>query len=366
MAKDYYDILGVSKSASQDEIKKAFRKLAHKYHPDKSGGDEARFKEMNEAYGTLSDPEKRAQYDRFGQTFQGGNPGGGSSAGGWDFGQYSGNGNVKFDFGEGFEDIFSGVFGGSSQSGRAKRGQDIQVDVEISFEEMVIGTQKSISLRKLAACSTCQGTGGKPGTKENTCKRCDGRGRVQKQVQSIFGVMAQVVTCDACHGKGKIYTEACQTCHGVGRSQQSETIEVNIPAGVQDGQAISLGGRGAAGEYGAQSGDLFVVLHVRPHEEWKRRGDDVLSFLEIQYPQAVLGDKLSVLTVEGPVTMKIPAGTQGGEVFRIRGKGIPHLGRYGRGDHLVTVKLLVPKKLSHDEKRLIEKLAEITRQKEGN
>ncbi len=361
MAKDYYDILGVSKSASQDEIKKAFRKLAHKHHPDKSGGNEALFKEMNEAYGTLSDPDKRAQYDRFGQTFQGGNPGGGASAGGWDFGQYGGSGNVKFDFGEGFEDIFSGVFGGAGQSGRAKHGQDIQVDVEISFEEMVSGTQKSVSLRKLSICSTCQGLGGKPGTKEEMCRRCDGRGRVQKQVQSIFGVMAQVVTCDACQGKGKTFAEACQACHGAGRSQQSETIEVNIPAGVQDGQAISLNGHGAAGEHGAPSGDLFVVLHVKPHGEWKRRGDDVLSSLEIHYHQAVLGDKLDVLTVEGPVKMKIPAGTQGGEVFRIRGKGIPHLGRYGHGDHLVTVKLLVPKKLSHDEKKLIEKLAEISR-----
>lgn len=361
MAKDYYDILGVSRSASQDEIKKAFRKLAHQHHPDKSGGNEVLFKEINEAYGTLSDPEKRAQYDRFGQSFSGGN-GGGASSGGWDFGQYGGNGNIKFDFGDGFEDIFSGVFGGG-QSGRSKRGQDIQVDVEISFEEMVNGVRKSISLRKMAVCSECQGTGGKPGAKEDTCKRCDGRGRIQKQVQSIFGVMAQVVTCDACHGKGKTYAESCHTCHGAGRSQQSETIEVNIPAGVQDGQAVSLEGRGAAGEYGARPGDLFVVVHVRPHKEWKRRGDDILSFVEVRYPQAVLGDKLDVETVEGRVTMKIPAGTQGGEVFRIRGKGVPHLGRYGRGDHLVTVKLLVPKKLSSDEKKLIEKLAEITRQK---
>jgi molecular chaperone DnaJ len=363
MAKDYYEILGVSKSASQDEIKKAFRKLAHQHHPDKSGGNEALFKEMNEAYGTLSDPEKRAQYDRFGQTFQGGNTGGGASSGGWDFGQYGGNGNVKFDFGEGFEDIFSGVFGGSGQSGRSKQGQDIQVDVEISFEEMVSGTQKSISLRKLTHCSHCKGTGGQPGSKENNCKRCDGRGRIQKQVQSIFGMMAQVVTCDACHGKGKTYTESCRTCHGVGRSQQPETIEVNIPAGIQDGQALSLEGRGAAGEYGARAGDLFVAVHVKPHEEWKRRGDDVLSFLDIRYPQAALGDKVEVNTVEGRVTMKIPAGTQGGEVFRIRGKGIPHLGRYGRGDHLVTVKLLVPKKMSHDEKQLIEKLAKVIPQK---
>lgn len=361
MAKDYYDILGVPRSASQDEIKKAFRKLAHQHHPDKSGGNEALFKEINEAYGTLSDPEKRAQYDRFGQSFSGGN-GGGASSGGWDFGQYGGNGNIKFDFGDGFEDIFSGVFGGG-QSGRSKRGQDIQVDVEISFEEMVNGVRKSISLRKMAVCSECQGAGGKPGAKEDTCKRCDGRGRIQKQVQSIFGVMAQVVTCDACHGKGKTYAESCHTCHGAGRSQQSETIEVNIPAGVQDGQAVSLEGRGAAGEYGARPGDLFVVVHVRPHKEWKRRGDDILSFVEVRYPQAVLGDKLDVETVEGRVTMKIPAGTQGGEVFRIRGKGVPHLGRYGRGDHLVTVKLLVPKKLSSDEKKLIEKLAEITRQK---
>ncbi|MBP7811641.1 MAG: molecular chaperone DnaJ [Candidatus Moranbacteria bacterium] len=358
MAKDYYDILGVPKSASQDEIKKAFRKLAHQHHPDKSGGNEALFKEINEAYGTLSDPDKRAQYDRFGQTFQG--EGGGTSSGGWDFGQYGGNGNIKFDFGEGFEDIFSGVFGGG-QSGRSKRGRDIQVDVEISFEEMVRGTRKSISLRKLAACGHCQGTGGKPGAKESVCKRCDGRGRIQKQVQSIFGVMAQVVVCDVCQGKGKTYAESCPSCQGAGRSQQLETIEIDIPAGVQDGQALSFEGRGAAGEHGSQSGDLFIVVHVQPHKDWKRRGDDILSSVEIRYAQAALGDKLDVATVEGRVTMKIPAGTQSGEVFRIRGKGVPHLGRYGHGDHLVTVKLLVPKKLSSDEKKLIERLDEIAR-----
>ncbi len=354
MAKDYYDILGVSKAASQDEIKKAFRKLAHKHHPDKSGGDEARFKEMNEAYSTLSDPEKRARYDRFGSASQDGGFSGGPQ-GGFDFSQFGGGGNVNFGFGKGFEDIFSGIFGGAAgQGGRPKAGSEMQVDVGISFEEMVRGVRKTVSLRKLAACERCHGTGGKPGSKEETCKQCAGRGRVQKQVQSIFGVMAQVVTCDACRGTGKTYAEPCDACHGVGRSQQTETLDIDIPAGVQDGQALSLGGRGAAGEMGARPGDLFVVVHVKAHKEWRRQGDDIYSSVEIPYAQAVLGAQVSVSTVEGAVKMKIPAGTQPGEVFRIRSKGVPHLGRYGRGDHLVTIKLVVPKKVSSEEKKMIE------------
>ncbi len=360
MAKNYYDILGVSKNASQDEIKKAFRKLAHKYHPDKEGGDESRFKEMNEAYGVLSDTEKRAQYDRFGQTFQG-NTGGGGSAPGWDFSQFGGNGgNVKFDFGEGFEDIFSGVFGGASHGGnRAKQGSDIQVDVEITFEEMVTGVEKSVSLRKLSVCERCRGTGGKPGAREDTCTHCRGSGRIQKQVQSIFGVMAQVVMCDSCHGRGKTYVEICDECRGAGRTQRAETLAIGIPAGVQDGQAVILEGRGAAGEYGARAGDLFAVVHVKPHAEWRRQGDDIHSTVGVHYAQVVLGDKVAVRTVEGPVTMKIPAGTQPGEVFRIRNKGVPHAGRYGRGDHLVMINLIVPKKVSTEEKKLIERLADL-------
>lgn len=361
MAQNYYDLLGVEKSASQDEIKKAFRKLAHQHHPDKSGGDEAKFKEINEAYSILSDPEKRSQYDRFGRTAHGAGSGSGSRGGGFegfDFSQFGGaNGNVHFDFGgSGFEDIFSDIFGGARQGGRARAGSDIQVDVEISFEEMVKGVRKEVSLRKLASCEHCQGTGGEPGSKEESCKACAGHGQVKKHVRSIFGVIEQTVACDTCRGKGKTYAKACGHCRGEGRMQREEKVGIDIPAGIQDGQALSLQGHGAAGEQGAPAGDLFVVVHVRTHAEWTRSGDDIRSTIEISYPEAALGEKVSVLTVDGPVSMKIPAGTQPGEVFRIRGKGIPHLGRYGHGDHLVTVKVVVPKKLSHKEKELIEQL----------
>lgn len=360
MEKNYYDLLGVSRGASQDEIKKAFRKLAHQHHPDKSGGDEAKFKEINEAYSVLSDPEKRSQYDQFGRTFQGAGAGNGSQGfGGFDFSQFGGaNGNFHFDFGNGggFEDIFSDLFGGARQGARARAGADIQVDVEISFEEMVQGVRRVIPLRKMVTCERCHGTGGQPGSHEDTCKTCQGNGQVRKNVRSIFGMMAQMVTCETCHGKGKTYAKTCESCRGAGRNQQEESVEIDIPAGIQDGQALSLQGRGAAGEHGARSGDLFVVVHVRAHAEWKRRGDDVHATVEINFSQAALGDKVTISTVEGPVTMKIPAGTQPGEIFRIRGKGVPHLGHAGRGDHLVTIKLIVPKKLSREERELLEKL----------
>lgn len=366
MAQNYYDLLGVGKSASQDEIKKAFRKLAHQHHPDKSGGNEAKFKEINEAYSVLSDPAKRAQYDQFGRTANGAGSGGGARSGGFegfDFSQFGGaNGNVHFDFGGGgFEDIFSDIFGGARQGGRARAGADIQVDVEISFEEMVKGVHKEVPLRKLAACEHCRGTGGEPGSKEESCKACSGHGQVKKHVRSIFGVIEQAVACDTCRGKGKTYARACSHCRGEGRAQREEKVGIDIPAGIQDGQALSLPGHGAAGEQGAPAGDLFIVVHVRAHAQWSRRGDDIHSTIEISYPEAALGDKVSVMTIDGPVSMKVPAGTQPGEVFRIRGKGIPHLGRYGHGDHLVTVKLVVPKKLSHAEKELIGQLKKSAR-----
>ncbi|MDO8566213.1 MAG: molecular chaperone DnaJ [Candidatus Moranbacteria bacterium] len=360
---NYYDLLGVSKSASEDEIKKAFRKLAHKHHPDKGGGDEKKFKEINEAYQVLSNKEKRHQYDQYGQTFSG-NPGAGRQgqhSGGFDFSGFSSQGGQGFDFsGTGFEDIFSDMFGGGGRSrSQARAGADIEVDVEITFAEMVEGVKKEIHLRKLSECSVCHGTGGKPGVKEETCGDCQGKGQVQRTVQTIFGTFAQAVLCERCHGRGKVYREKCGDCHGAGRLQKEERFSLEIPAGVNDGQTLSVRGGGAAGEDGARAGDLFVNIHIRPHPSFKRRGDDILSQLEITFAQAALGDKVEVGTIEGGVTMKIPQGTQPGEVFRVRGKGIPHLGHFGRGDHLVTVVLAVPKKLSREEKELIEKLGKL-------
>ncbi len=353
---DYYQTLGVSKNASEDEIKKAFRKLAHKYHPDKGTGDEKKFKEINEAYQVLSNKEKRARYDHTGQDYHSQGQGGGQGFGGFDFNGFNGQG---FDFsGSGFEDIFSDLFGGG-MGGRTRnrsRGADIQVDVEISFEEMVRGAKRDIKLRKLSSCETCHGTGGKPGSKETTCSQCQGAGQVRRTVQSIFGAMSQVVVCDRCRGRGKTYEEQCVTCHGAGRTEREETVSVEIPAGIDNEQTLSLSGRGAAGETGSPAGDLYVVVHVKSHDQLKRRGDDIISDYAMSFAQAALGDKVEIETIDGGIVMKIPAGTQPGEVFRIKGKGVPHLNRYGRGDHLVTVRLSVPKKLSSEQKRMIEAL----------
>ncbi len=359
---DYYTTLGVSRSASPDEIKKAFRKLAHKYHPDKGTGDEKKFKEINEAYQVLSNTEKRARYDQTGQDFhsqgQSGGPGNGQGFGGFDFNGFNGQG---FDFGgSGFEDVFSDLFGGRMGGrGRARAGADIQVDVEITFDEMVRGAKREITLRKMSECETCRGTGGKPGSKETTCGQCQGAGQVRRTMQSIFGAMSQVVVCDRCQGRGKTYAEHCQTCHGAGRSQREETVSINIPAGIGDGQTLSLSGHGAAGEAGTQPGDLYVNVHVKPHDTLVRKGDDIVSHYAMSFAEAALGAKVSVRTVDGEVIMKIPSGTQPGEVFRIKGKGVPHLERYGRGDHLVAVSLSVPKKLSSDDKKHIEALRDL-------
>lgn len=360
---DYYSTLGVARTASQDEIKKAFRKLAHTYHPDKGTGDEKKFKEINEAYQVLSNKEKRARYDQTGQDYhsqgQGGGPGAGQGFGGFDFSGF--NNGQGFDFGgSGFEDVFSDLFGGRMGGrGRARAGADIQVDVELSFEEMVRGAKREVTLRKMSECETCRGTGGQPGSKESTCSQCQGAGQVRRTVQSIFGMMQQVVVCDHCQGRGKTYAEQCQTCHGAGRAQKEDSLSIDIPAGIQDGQTLSVPGHGAAGEAGSHPGDLYVNVHVRPHASLARRGDDIVSQYPMSYTEATLGAKVSILTMEGEVVMKIPAGTQPGEVFRIKGKGVPHLNRYGRGDHLVSVSLAVPKKLSSEEKRLIEALRDL-------
>lgn len=360
MAEDYYKILGVSKGASDDEIKKAYRKLAHMHHPDKAGGNEQKFKEINQAYQVLSDKAKRAQYDQFGQTFDGAG-GAGSAAGGFggfdfsgfDFDNFSSRGGSGF--GGGFEDIFSDIFGGQSRS-RQQAGSDIQVDVEISFEEMVKGASQEINLYRSVVCDNCKGSGGEPGEKEETCPTCHGTGQVKKTMRSILGSFTQVATCSNCRGKGKIFSKKCRSCGGDGRVKREEIIKVDIPAGINNGQAISLRGQGEAGEQGAPSGDLYVSVHVRPHAKFTREGDNVISARHIRFSQAVLGDKIDVETVEESVRMKIPAGTQSGEVFRIKGKGVPHLGRSGRGDHWVKIIVDVPRNISRDQRNAIERL----------
>lgn len=352
MAQDYYAVLGVAKSATQDEIKKAYRKLAHAHHPDKQGGDEARFKEINEAYSVLGDAEKRRQYDQFGAN----GSRGGQGFGGFDFSQFGGQ---QFDFGgANFEDLFTDIFTGG-RSRQERRGRDIQVDVEISFEEMVRGVKKEVRLRSFVSCKQCHGTGGKPGTAEKTCDRCQGQGRIKKEVRTMLGVFAQVAECDACHGRGKTYAESCSECRGSGRSQAERTLSVAIPAGIENGQALSLAAEGEAGEHGTRPGDLFVVVHVAPHEHFTRRGDDIHSAITLTYTQLVLGDKVQVPTLDGSVAMKIPAGTVPGEVFRIKGGGIPRPSRFGTGDHLVKVNVAIPKQPSKELRQALETLRKL-------
>ncbi len=364
MAKDYYNILGVSKSASDDEIKKAYRKLAHKYHPDKAGGDEKKFKEINEAYQVLSDKTKRQQYDQFGRTFDGGGfSAGGGGFEGFDFGDIFGQarqGGASFEFGGDFSDVFSDIFGErfGGRAARKKAGRDIQVDAEISFEEMARGAERNLKLYKTVICDVCGGTGGEPGAEEKTCPTCKGSGQVKKTARSFFGSFVQVSTCPDCEGTRKVYSQKCRKCGGDGRIKEEQIVQVKIPAGIQNGQTISLHGQGEAGERGAPSGDLYINVHIRPHSKFKREQNNILSEEHITFSQAALGDKINAETIDGDIKMKVPAGTQSGEVFRIRGKGVPHLGRRGRGDHLVKIIVRIPKHPSGEQKKIIEKLKE--------
>ncbi len=365
MSKDYYEILGVSRDASEEEIKKAYRKLAHKYHPDKESGDEEKFKEINAAYQVLSDKEKRRQYDQFGENFEqaGGAGGFGGFSGFGDFGQ-SGGGSWDFNFssgGGGFEDIFADIFGqsgfGRSAQARESKGSDIAVDVTISFMEMALGTKKKIELYKKTECPACHGTGAKDGELE-TCPRCHGRGTIVKNIRTIFGTVQQSITCDRCLGKGKVPKVKCSECGGDGYVRRYETIEIDIPAGVEDGQTIKIPGKGEYPRGGGQPGDLYVTIHVQEDSRFEREGNNIISFATIKFSQAALGDVIEVETVHGPTKIKIPAGTQPGDILRIKGKGIQRDGYFGKGDHLVKIKVEVPTKLDSKQKKLIQELRE--------
>ena len=363
MAGDFYSILGVSKSASQDEIKKAYRKLAHQYHPDKSGGDEKKFKEINEAYQTLGSPEKRSQYDQFGQTFGGSSRAGGSGPfgggqgnpfEGFDFSGFSSGGGFGFG-GGGMEDLFSDFFGGGSRRG-SQKGRDIGVDIEIEFGEMATGATREVRLRRRMKCEHCEGSGGESGSHLKTCVECGGSGKIRKTVQTIFGSMAQVIECAKCRGKGTIFDTVCRKCHGAGVSEGEESIRVDVPPGIDDGQTLSVSGKGEAGEYGTASGDLYVTIHVRPHKGFFRKGQELHSKVHVSVSQAILGSRVEVPTLDGETIMKIPAGTQSGELFRIRGGGFPSVQGRSRGDHIVTVLVDIPKKLSRDQRKIVEAL----------
>lgn len=345
---EYYDRLGVSKDASQDEIKRAYRKMSKKYHPDinKEPGAEEKYKEVQEAYETLSDDQKRAAYDQYGAA---GANGGFGGAGG--FGGFDGAGG----FG-GFEDIFSSFFGGggSSRNPNAPRqGDDLQYRVNLTFEEAIFGTEKEVKYNRESSCRTCNGSGAKPGTSPVTCGRCHGSGVINVDTQTPLGMMRRQVTCDVCHGTGQEIKEPCQTCHGTGHEKQSHKVSVKIPAGVETGQQIRLAGQGEAGFNGGPYGDLFVIINVNPSDKFTRDGSTIYYTLNISFVQAALGDTVEVPTVHGNVEMTIPAGTQTGKTFRLKGKGAPRLRGGSQGDQHVTVKIVTPTKLNDAQKEAL-------------
>jgi len=364
MSKDYYNVLGVDKTATKEDIKKAFRQKAHQYHPDKKDGDEAKFKEINEAYQVLGDEEKRQQYDQFGSTFdQQGGFGGGMN---WDdFMKYArqGGGGATYsnvDMGD-LGDIFSEIFGGGFGFGRrsrktTQRGHDVEVSLQLDFKEAVFGTEKTIDFHKLMPCEKCHGTGAEPGTKTVDCPECQGQGNIRTTQRTILGNMQTVRDCPACQGQGKKNEHDCHDCQGQGRRKQEVQIPVKIPAGVDNGMTLKMAGQGEAGIKGAQAGDLYIHLQIKPDAEFKRQESDIISTEKITISQAVLGDKIPVKTIDGEVKLKIPAGTSSGQVFKLKGKGVPHFQHYGRGDHLVEIIINIPEKLNRDQKKLLEEL----------
>lgn len=348
--RDYYDVLGVSRSASDDEIKKAYRKEAKKYHPDLHPGDkaaEAKFKEVNEAYSVLSDADKKSRYDQFGHA--GVDPNFGAGAGGGGF-------NGGFDFGDIFSDIFGGFggFGGGARRNAPKRGRDIQKIIDITFEEAAFGCKKQINITKMDKCPTCSGTGAKAGTSPEKCTYCNGSGQVQTQQRTPLGYMTNVTTCPHCHGTGQIIKEPCRDCRGTGKIKKSVTVELEIPAGIDNGQTIQSTGRGEAGERGGPNGDLLTTIRIRPHELFKREGNDVFVTMPISFVQAALGATLVVPTLYGVVEYDIPEGTQSGTRFRLKGKGIPYIrNKNSKGDQYVTVNVEVPKNLTAKQKEVL-------------
>ena len=350
MQKDYYQILGVSKSASQDEIKKAFHKLAHKHHPNK-GGDESKFKEINEAYQTLSNQEKRKQYDMFGNAD-------GAGDFNWAWGK-GGAQNIEFDI-EDFNDMFGDIFGFGSQTSRKKnfnKGKDIRIDIEISLEETLKEIKKSVSLRKEIKCSRCEGRGAEPGTNLNECFSCRGTGEVQKVKRTFLGSFTQWSICPECNGEGQKPEKPCNVCKGEGRVKGEEDINIDIPAGVDSYQIIKIVGKGEAGKKGGLSGDLYIRILVKEHKLFKRRGDNLITSKLITFSQAVWGDKIKLVDLEGnELVEKIPAGTEPGKIIKIKDKGIPHFSGYGRGDLYVELRLEMPKRLTKQQKMLLKEL----------
>lgn len=353
--RDYYEVLGVDKDASADEIKKAFRKAAVKHHPDKEGGDEAKFKEVNEAYEVLKDQQKRQRYDQFGHAGVGGSSGGGQGGNPFEGFQGFGGQNVHFDFGGDMGDLFSSFFGGGTRNQRSQgqRGRDVESSVTLTFDEAIFGTEKEISLNLDVECEHCEGSGAEPGFGLKECPTCKGSGQEVRVTNTLFGPIQQAVTCHTCRGRGRIPEKECSVCGGKGVRREKQSIKVKIPAGVDEGAAIRLTGRGEAIQDGP-AGDLYVLIHVRPHKKFTREGDLILSEETIPMIDAALGMDLEVETVDGLLTMKIPAGTQSGADFKLSGHGVPHVRGGGRGAHIVTIRVETPTNLSRKQRELLE------------
>jgi len=354
MARDYYELLGVSRSASPEEIKRAYRRLARKYHPDvnKEDGAEEVFKEINRAYEVLSEPDVRARYDRFGEAGVGGADG---ASGFQDFSDMGGFADI-------FESFFGG-FGGAGPSARRRgpmRGDDLRLDLKLGFKDAVFGGEKEIKISHLETCGTCSGSGAKPGTRPVTCSTCGGSGQVRRTTRTPFGSFAQVSACPTCSGTGEMVEERCETCGGSGHRQETKKLKITIPAGVDNGTRLRVSGEGDAGQRGGPPGDLYVYLFVEEDAHFRRDGINILSDLKITYLQAILGASIEVDTVDGKVNLEVPAGTQPNTVLTLENRGVPKLGNpVSRGDHLITVQVQIPTRLKQEERELIEKLAEM-------
>lgn len=357
MSKDYYDILGVNKSASADEIKTAFRKKAHEHHPDK-GGDEAKFKELNEAYQILGNEQKRKQYDQFGSAAFNGGAGAGFNQGGFGGFDFSGFSNAGVDMEDlfgGFSDMF-GFGGGRSSSKRNQPGRDLEMVVTLNFKDAVFGLEKELSFSKNITCKHCQGNGAEPGTKVETCSTCGGSGQVIGVQRTILGNIQTRVTCQTCGGEGKTYSTKCSKCHGTGITKEEVKLKVKIPAGINDGESIRLSGQGEAGQKGAPAGDLYLRVRVEKHQKFVRNAYDIYTEEKISIKQAILGAKIEVETIHGDMVLKIPEGTQSGTTFKLKEKGVTKLHNRGIGDHFIKVLVEIPKGLNKKKEKLLEEL----------
>lgn len=357
--RDYYEVLGVSKTASQEEIKKAYRKVAMQFHPDRNPGDKAaeeKFKEAAEAYEVLNDADKKAQYDRFGHNaFGPGRSGGGYNGGGMNMD------DIFSQFGDIFgDDAFGSFFGGGGRRAgshsRGARGSNLRVKLKLNFEEIAKGANKTIKIKKYIKCSTCQGSGAKDKNSVQTCGTCNGSGQVKRVQNTFLGQMQTVTTCPTCNGEGTTVTSKCTSCRGEGRVYGEETVSIDIPAGVQEGMQLSIAGKGNAGERGGSNGDLIVLIEEEAHPQLHRDGLNVAYDLHISFPDAVFGTQVEVPTIDGRAKIKIPAGTQSGKIFRLKGKGFPHVNSYEKGDQLIHVNIWTPQHVSAEEKTMLEKM----------